>query len=104
MTLNMKFDAVAFDAAAARARAAEEAGRPRTLVVFAGKELAMADAAKALLTGASEQITRAAAAARFKGKAGSALEILAPAGIDASRLLLVGVATGGDEEIGRAHV
>jgi leucyl aminopeptidase len=97
MTLNMKFDAVAFDAAAARARAAEEAGRPRTLVVFAGKELAMADAAKALLTGASEQITRAAAAARFKGKAGSALEILAPAGIAASRLLLVGVATGGDE-------
>ena len=97
MTLNMKFDAVAFDAAAARARAAEEAGRPRTLVVFAGKELAMADAAKALLAGASEQITRAAAAARFKGKAGSALEILAPAGIAASRLLLVGVATGGDE-------
>ena len=97
MTLNMKFDAVAFDAAAARARAAEEAGRPRTLVVFVGKELAMADAAKALLAGASEQITRAAAAARFKGKAGSALEILAPAGIAASRLLLVGVATGGDE-------
>ena len=97
MTLNVKFDAVAFDAAGARARAAEEAGRPRTLVVFAGKDLALADAAKALLAGASEQIVRAAAAAKFKGKAGSVLEILAPAGIAASRLLVIGVATGGDE-------
>lgn len=105
MTLNVKFDAVAFDAAGARARAAEEAGRPRTLVVFAGKELAMADAARALLGGASEQIARAATAAKFKGKAGSILEILAPAGIAASRLLVVGVATGGDDaEAARAEV
>jgi leucyl aminopeptidase len=90
MTLNVKFDAVAFDAVAARLGVAEDAGRSRTLVVFAGKDLAMAEAAKSLFSGAQEQISRAAEAAKFKGKAGSALEVLAPGGLGVSRLLIVG--------------
>lgn len=101
MTLTVKYDTAALDAVAARIQAAEEAGRPRTLVVFAGKELALGAAAKNLLAGASEQISRAAAAAKFKGKAGSTLEILAPAGLAVSRLLVIGVsAASGDEAEG----
>lgn len=101
MTLNLKYDAVAYDAVAARVQAPEEAGRPRTLVVFAGKDLLLGDVAKSLLTGVQEQISRAAAAAKFKGKTGSTLEILTPAGLAVSRLLIVGVgAANGDEADG----
>lgn len=94
MTLNVKYEAVTFDAAADRLRGAGEAGRTRTVVVFAGPELAMAGSAKNLLKSAADQIARASAAAKFKGKSGSCLEILAPAGVEAGRLLLVGVGPG----------
>ena len=98
MTLTMKFDAVAFDAVAARIQAAEEVGRTRTLVVFAGKDLSLADKTRSLLAGVHEQITRAAAAAKFKGKSGTALEILAPAGLALSRLLIIGVGSANNDE------
>jgi leucyl aminopeptidase len=98
MTLNVKYDAVTFDAAAERLRADEEAGRSRTLVVFAGPDLAMAGSAKNVLRPALDQIARAAAAAKFKGKAGSSLEILAPAGVHAGRLLVIGAGVGKADE------
>lgn len=101
MTLNVNFEAVAPNVVAARLQTAEEPGRPRSLVVFAGKDLTLADVAKSLLTGVQEQISRAAAAAKFKGKVGSALELLAPAGLAVSRLLIIGVSAGtGDEAEG----
>jgi leucyl aminopeptidase len=98
MSLNAKFEVLSFDDAEAALHAPEEACRPRTLVVFAGAELAMGGRAGALLGDARAQIERAAAAAKFKGKTGSALEILAPAGVAASRLLVIGVGAGGSED------
>ena len=99
MSLNAKFDALSFDDAEALLRHPEEAGRPRALVVFAGAELSMGERAKALLKDAAPQIERAAAAAKFKGKAGSCLEILAPHGAPAGRLVVIGVggANGADD-------
>jgi hypothetical protein len=82
----------------ARVRPPEEAGKPRTLVVFAGADLALSDRTRALLKDAQDQIERAAAAAKFKGKSGSALEILAPVGVPASRLLAIGAGAGGGHE------
>ncbi|PPD44132.1 MAG: leucyl aminopeptidase, partial [Methylocystis sp.] len=98
MTLNAKFEVLSFDEAEAALRAPEDAGRPRNLVVFAGTELALAERAAALLKDAKAQIDRAAAAARFKGKSGSSLEILAPVGVPASRLLVVGVGAAGSDD------
>jgi leucyl aminopeptidase len=98
MSLNAKYEILTFDEAEAALRAPEDAARPRTLVVFAGNELALSERAKVLLKDAQPQIGRAAAAAKFKGKSGSSLEILAPAGVPASRLLLMGVGVGAAEE------
>jgi leucyl aminopeptidase len=105
MSLNARFDALSFDDAEALLRHPEEAGRPRALVVFAGPELAMGDRTKALLKDALPQIERAAAAAKFKGKTGASVEILAPHGVPASRLIVVGVggANGGDNGDAKAE-
>ncbi len=96
MSLSAKYEVLSFDAAEAALRTPEEAGRPRTLVVFAGADLALGDRAKALLKDALAQLERAAAAAKFKGKSGSSFELLAPSGVPASRLLIIGV--GGAED------
>ncbi|QGM98548.1 leucyl aminopeptidase [Methylocystis parvus] len=98
MSLNAKFEVLSFDESEAALRAPEEAGRPRALVIFVGTDLALGDRAKALLKDAKAQIDRAAAVAKFKGKSGSALEILAPAGVPASRLLLIGVGPGNADD------
>ena len=42
------------------------------------------------LGGAAELVKRAAAAAAFKGKSGAALDILAPEGLKATRLIVIG--------------
>ena len=65
-------------------------------VVFVGADMKPAAAVTAE-TGDLEPLIRAAAkAANFKGAQRTALDILAPAGLDASRLLVVGVAPGKD--------
>lgn len=65
---------------------------PRTAVVFAAKGLEYGAATKAFLGSAGEAlISRAAAAAKFNGKFGAALDIIAPAGFTAERLLVIGV-------------
>ena len=77
MSLDAKFELLPFEDAKSRLATPEDAGKPRTLVVYSGAELAFAEATKALLHDASAQIARAAAFAKFTGKSGSALEIRA---------------------------
>jgi leucyl aminopeptidase len=93
MSVDVKFEPLSFDDVKSRLAGPEDKASPRTLVVFAGAELAFGEATKALLAGAGDQIARAAAFAKFTGKSGSALEILAPAGVPGvSRLILFGTA------------
>ena len=60
------------------------------LVVFAGPEGALSPAATAADAAASGAVHGAAKAARFEGGVGDIAELLAPAGLPHSRLLLVG--------------
>ncbi len=97
MTFNVTIKTVSFDEAGAQLRGSEDLEKPVTLVAFSGAELALAASVKPLLESAQAQIARAAKAAKFKGKAGSSLEILAPIGLAAARLVLIGVDTGSEE-------
>ena len=42
------------------------------------------------MAGAADLVARAAAAERFKGKSGSALDLVAPPGLDVARLVVIG--------------
>ncbi|HET6378583.1 MAG TPA: leucyl aminopeptidase [Methylocella sp.] len=69
-----------------------EPGRPQTLVVFMGKDFAFgAETIRIIGENGAALIKRAATVGKFKGKALTALDILAPAGIAASRLLVTGI-------------
>jgi leucyl aminopeptidase len=61
------------------------------LVMFCEEGLKIGSAARRALAPTGDLIARAAAAERFKGKTGSALDIVAPAGLDAARLIVLGV-------------
>ena len=61
------------------------------LVLFCEDGLKFGSAAADALKPTGDLVTRAAAADRFKGKNGSALDIVAPLGLEASRLVVVGV-------------
>ena len=61
-----------------------------TLALLAGAELALASTARGLDERTKGAVSKAARAADFTGKAKTSMEILAPAGIDASRLLVIG--------------
>lgn len=61
------------------------------IIVFTGNGLSFNPAVATLLEKALPHITRAAAAADYTAKAYSTLEILAPEGLTASRLILVGL-------------
>ena len=83
-----------FTALAGAKHGADSAGGdgPGTVVVFAAPGLKLGETAKAWLGADGEAlVVRAAAAAKFKGKLGAALDIVAPAGLAADRLLVVGV-------------
>ncbi|MDN5001771.1 leucyl aminopeptidase [Bradyrhizobium sp. GCM10027634] len=60
------------------------------LVVFCDDALKVGAATAKALGGAVELVKRAAAAASFKGKSGAALDILAPEGVKAERLIVIG--------------
>jgi leucyl aminopeptidase len=60
------------------------------LAVFCDEQLKFGDAARKALGTAANTVKRAAAANQFKGKSGAALDILAPEGIKAQRLIVVG--------------
>ncbi|RJF78872.1 leucyl aminopeptidase [Rhodopseudomonas palustris] len=61
-----------------------------TLVVFCDEALKFGAAASKALGEAAGTVKRAAAASRFKGKAGSALDLLAPEGLKLGRLIVIG--------------
>ncbi len=66
------------------------------LVVFVGADMKPAAAVTGELGDLEPLIRTAAKAANFKGAQRTALDILAPSGLDASRLIVVGVAPGKD--------
>jgi leucyl aminopeptidase len=61
------------------------------LIVLCEEGLKLGATARKALAGAGDLVTRAAAADNFKGKNGSALELLAPTGLDVPRLVVLGV-------------
>ncbi len=67
-----------------------------TFVVFVGADLKASPRVAALLGEAAARIEAAAKTARFHGKTQTSLDILEPSGVDAARLLVVGVAPGKD--------
>ena len=66
------------------------------LVAFVGADMKPAAAVTAQFGDLEPLIRAAAKASNFKGAQRTALDILAPAGLDASRLVVVGVAPGKD--------
>jgi leucyl aminopeptidase len=62
-----------------------------TLVIFAGPDLALGSATLSVVPAAVALIKSAGAAAKFTGKANTAMEILSPAGFEIGRLLVVGI-------------
>lgn len=60
------------------------------LIVFCDDALKVGPTTAKALGGAAELVKRAAAAASFKGKTGAALDILAPEGLKAARLIVIG--------------
>ncbi len=67
-------------------------GAPKTdvLVAFCDDGLRLGPATRQALRGAGDLIERAAKADRFTGKSGSALDIVAPAGLKVARLVVIG--------------
>jgi leucyl aminopeptidase len=68
------------------------------LIVFCEDGLKLGAVARKILAPCGDLLARAATADRFKGKNGSVLEILAPAGLDVSRLVVIGVGKARDLE------
>jgi leucyl aminopeptidase len=67
-------------------------GRGGDVVVFVGDDLALSGAAAEILgRSGAELVARAAGSERFKGKAQSALVLPAPAGVEADRLVVIGL-------------
>jgi len=61
------------------------------LILFCEEGLKLGPASRKLLAPSGDLLQRAAAADRFTGKAGSALNIVAPAALPVSRLIVIGV-------------
>ena len=68
------------------------------LIVFADDNLQFGPRTRSVLGAAADLVAWAAKAERFKGKAGSALDIVAPAGLKAARLIVVGTGKAGDRK------
>ena len=64
---------------------------PAALVLFVGEGSQFSAAAEAVDKAGDGQLGRAMKAANFTGKKGKILEVLAPAGLGASRVLLAGI-------------
>src|SRR6266702_6044608 len=60
------------------------------LVVFCDEQLKLGEASHKALGKAADTVKRAAVTNQFKGKSGSVLDILAPEGIKAPRLVVIG--------------
>ncbi|MFN3892081.1 MAG: leucyl aminopeptidase [Beijerinckiaceae bacterium] len=92
MTSKLAVEFVSLKDAARPGRSKAAAASPRTLVVFAGKDVAFGAETAKLLGGAVDVVRKAAASASFKGKASSTLELWGPEGLKFDRLLVVGAA------------
>src|SRR3954469_13722428 len=66
------------------------------LVVFCDDTLKFGSATEKALGGAASMVKRAATANSFKGKSASTLDFLAPEGVSASRLIVVGTGKSSD--------
>jgi leucyl aminopeptidase len=66
------------------------------LVLFCEDGVKLGPSAREAIKPTGDLVRRAAAADGFKGKNGSVLEIVAPSGLDVSRLIVVGVGKGRD--------
>jgi leucyl aminopeptidase len=110
MTETMKIEFVALAALPVQTRASPkraggETGHARTLVIFMGKDFAFGAATRHLIGDRGEAlIKKAAAAVKFKGKALTALDLVAPAGLAAERLVVVGAGGDGDGEDGEGQI
>jgi leucyl aminopeptidase len=70
------------------------------LILFCDGDLRLGPASRRLLQGAGGLVKRAAAADRFTGKRGAALDIVAPQGLDVTRLIVVGTGKAGEQKSG----
>src|ERR1700683_3498516 len=61
------------------------------LVTFCAENLKFGPATEKALAPIGDHLRRAAAADRFTGKSGSSLEIIAPAGLNVPRLVVIGI-------------
>lgn len=66
------------------------------LVLFTDESMKFGPASGKVLGGAADLVKRAAEAARFRGKSGSSLDILAPAGLKVDRLIVAGTGKSGE--------
>jgi len=64
------------------------------LIIFCEEGLKLGPATRKALAPAGDLVERVASAERFTGKSGSALDIVAPAGLSATRLVVLGVGQG----------
>ena len=76
---------------------------PGALVVGATEGSKLLPAAAAADKEAGGALTRALGFSRFTGKSGQMLEILAPAGVKASRIVVIGLGTGSDVNRGQVE-
>jgi leucyl aminopeptidase len=72
------------------------------LIVFCGENLKFGPATQKVLAPLGDLVRRAAAADRFTGKNGSSLDIIAPAGLNLPRLIVIG--TGKESDLGSRGV
>ena len=68
------------------------------LVIFAGDNLRFGPRTRSILGSAGDLIARAAKTDRFTGKSGSALDLVAPAGLRAVRLVVIGTGKADDRK------
>jgi leucyl aminopeptidase len=68
------------------------------LVVFADDNLRFGPRTRSALGSATDLVARAAKAEKFTGKSGSALDIVAPAGLKATRLVVIGTGKAEDRK------
>jgi leucyl aminopeptidase len=96
MSQSVKIEFVALSSLAAppQAEAKKPVGPdkgPQSLVIFAGPDFKFGEETAKLIGADGEALVRkAASAGKFKGKASTALDIIAPAGFKADRLLVIG--------------
>ena len=102
MSQSIKIDFVALAPVTAQTppQAAKRSGKSKpaqTLVIFMGPEFSFGAATKKLIGNEGEAlIKRAAGATKFKGKEQTALDIVAPSGFVADRLLVIGAGAPSD--------